>query len=82
MGTTFEMKAKISSIEKIAMVEFELDGKKIAEFSSPHYSIEVITTNGEHSLRAKARDSKGRESDRKITVTVGVPVSPSPSPTP
>lgn len=79
LETTFEMKVKIGSIEKIESVEFEVDGKKIATFTSPPYSTSVTTLAGKHELRAKARDQKGRESDRKITITVG---NPSPSPTP
>lgn len=79
LSTTFEMRIKVSSVEKVVSVEFELDGSKVGEFSSPPYMLTTTTTNGTHTLRAKARDSKGRETDRKITVTVGT-ASPSPSP--
>ncbi len=87
-NTTFNVRVSVASIERITQVELELDGSKIATFTTTPYETSVTTTNGTHTLRAKAKDEKGRESDRKITITVesvlsATPTpSPSPSPTP
>ncbi|MBI4059267.1 PBP1A family penicillin-binding protein [Candidatus Microgenomates bacterium] len=75
-SNTFEMRVKISSIEKISQVEFELDGQKVATFTSTPFTTTINTTVGTHTLRVKARDQSGRETDRKITVTVGATPTP------
>lgn len=70
-NTTFDVKVKVTSVERIVQVELELDAAKIATFTSPPYQTSVTTTNGNHTLRAKAKDAKNKEVDKKITVTVG-----------
>lgn len=79
---TFDVKIKVYSIEKIVQVELELDGAKIATFTGPPYATQVTSTSGVHTLRVKARDSNGKESDRKISITVGAVLSATPTPTP
>lgn len=82
LNTTFNVKVKVTSEEKIMQVELELDGAKIATFTSPPYETSVTTTNGSHTLRVKAKDIKGKEVDKKITVAVGNVLSSTPEPTP
>lgn len=80
---TFEMRVRIDSVAKIELVEFEVNGSKVATFSGPPYATTVSVSAGVHELRAKARDIQGRESDRKITVTLpGPSLTPTETPKP
>ncbi|MCS7092702.1 MAG: penicillin-binding transpeptidase domain-containing protein, partial [Patescibacteria group bacterium] len=72
LPNTFSMEAKIFSIDKISEVTLEIDGVKLRSFTSPPYKEEVNLPDGVHTLRIKARDVNGKESDRVITVGVGV----------
>ena len=80
-STTFNVKISASGVQKIIQVELELDTTKIATFTNPPFEMSVTTTAGIHTLRAKAKDSKGEERDKKITVNVGKFLSPTPSTT-
>lgn len=77
-STTFNVKIKVISAEKVSQVELELDGSKIATFTSAPYEMSVTTTAGNHTLRTKAKDVKGQEVDKKIIVMVGPTPSASP----
>lgn len=78
----FTIKVDADSIAEIVQVELEIDGKKVRTFTRPPFEYEANLEDGVHTLRAKAKDSEGNESDRKITVGVGVAWDYSPSPSP
>jgi len=71
----FTIKVRADSIERIVQIELEIDGVKVRTFTGPpyEYPIDGTLSDGVHQLRAKAKDEKGNESDRKITIGVNVP---------
>lgn len=79
----FTIKFRADSVSDIVNAELEIDGVKKRSYDAPPFTYEVSgLADGVHTLRAKARDSAGHESDRMITIGVNSPWSPSPSPTP
>lgn len=79
----FTIKISAESSADIVRVEFEIDGKFIRSFDIPPYQHDVIgLSDGVHTLRAKAKDANGKESDRTITIGVNSPWNPTPSPSP
>lgn len=78
----FTVKIKADSTSDVVQIELEVDGGKVRTFTKPPYEHEVDLPKGVHTLRAKAKDSSGNESDRSITIGVQVPWDYSPSPTP
>lgn len=82
LPNNFTIKFKADSTTDIVQIELELDGLKVRTFDSPPYEYQTNFTDGVHTLRAKAKDAAGHESDRIITVGVNGPWNPSPSPTP
>ncbi|OGM27381.1 hypothetical protein A3A76_02675 [Candidatus Woesebacteria bacterium RIFCSPLOWO2_01_FULL_39_23] len=78
----FNMEVRADSTADIIEVTFEIDGMKLRSFTAPPYKDDVELTDGIHELRAIARDSNGKESDRRIKIGVHVPWDYSPSPTP
>lgn len=68
----FTIKVSAQSTSDIVQVELEVDGEKIRTFTGPPFEQEVELEDGVHNLRAKAKDEKGNESDRKITIGVNV----------
>lgn len=83
LSDNFAIKIKADSTVEIVIVELEIDGVKKRSFDAPPfvYSVENLP-DGVHTLRAKAKDSNGKESDRLITIGVNSPWNPSPSPSP
>ncbi len=79
----FSVKVRADSTEDIVQMELEVDGAKVRTFTKPPYEQDIDLSDGVHTLRAKAKDSKDRESDRVITIGVNVAwdYSPSLSPT-
>lgn len=77
---TIEVRA--DSTANIVQIELEIDGTKVRTFTGPPFRHEVDLTTGVHKIRAKAKDDKGKESDRTITIGVNVPWDFSPTPTP
>ncbi len=84
MPNKFTIEVRADSTGNIIQIELEIDGTKVRTFTGPPFKHEVDLVDGVHEIRAKAKDDKGNESDRTITVGVNVPwdFSPTPSPTP
>jgi len=83
MPNRFTIKVRADSIDDIVQMELEIDGVKVRTFTGPPFEQpDVELPDGVHELRAKAKDEKGHESDRKITIGVNVPWDYSPTPTP
>ncbi len=78
----FTIKIKAESTSGIVNLELDIDGNKVKDFNAPPFEHQVSLSDGVHSFRAKARDEKGNESDRKITIGVNSSWNTSPSPTP
>jgi hypothetical protein len=78
----FNVEIRVDSIYLITEVRLEIDGVKYRTFTGKPYSDDISFSQGVHELKIIARDEKGKESDRKITIGVGVPWDYSPSPTP
>jgi Ca-activated chloride channel family protein len=70
-----EFEASVQSEEPVTAVEFFLDGRKIAEFSSPPYRllVDVGFDNVEHEFQVVARSSSG-ESAAAVMVTAALQV--------
>ncbi len=83
VGNNFQVKITAESIVSIERVEFYIDSDNKRNFSGPPYTYDVTELgDGIHTLRAKARDVQGRESDRTITIGVNVDPNATPSPSP
>ena len=81
LSSSFTIKVKAESTSDIVRVEFYIDGSNVRNFDSPPYNYDASgLSDGIHTIRAMARDSNGKESDR--TITIGVNVDPSVTPTP
>jgi hypothetical protein len=78
----FSVEVKVDSIYQVTEVRLEIDGSKYRTFTGGPYREDINFSTGIHNLRVVARDEKGKESDRNITVGVGVPWDYAPSPTP
>jgi 1A family penicillin-binding protein len=68
----FSVKAQAESTSDVTELELEVDGVKVATFNKSPLQHDVNLGSGVHTLRVKAKDSNGRESDRRITIGVGV----------
>lgn len=82
---SFTIKISATSTTSIVQIELEIDGVKKRTFDGPPFTYDVQNLpDGVHTLRAKAKDANGKESDRQITIGVNVPwnYTPSPSPAP
>ena len=82
LASTFKVKIRADSTGEIAQVELEIDGSKVRTFTGPPYEYDANLSDGVHTLRAKAKDSNGKESDRTITVGVNVAWDYAPTATP
>ncbi len=86
LPASFNINVSAQSTSSVSEVDIEVDGTKIATINNlPYQTNSGNLSNGIHTLHAIAKDSKGNQSDRTITVGVGVPwtePSPTPSPTP
>lgn len=78
----FTVEIRAESTSSINQIELEVDGTRIRTFTGPPYKHDLELDNGIHTIRAKAKDANGKESDRTITVGVGVPADPTPTPSP
>lgn len=81
----FNIKISADSITDIVEVVLEADRVHVRSFSNPPYEYQINLPDGVHTLRAKAKDANGKESDKEITVGVNVSwdyVPPTPSPVP
>lgn len=84
LPNNFTIKVSADSTSDIVQIELEIDGVKKRTFTGPPFEYEANLSDGVHTLRAKAKDSNGNESDRQITIGVNTAwnASPSPSPSP
>jgi 1A family penicillin-binding protein len=80
VSNKFTVKFKADSSVDIVSAELEVDGSKVKDFTNLPFEVEVNLTDGIHTLRAKAKDTNGKESDRQITIGVNTSWSPSPTP--
>lgn len=78
----FNVEIKVESINDIQEIRLEIDGVKYRTFTSGPYREDVDLPSGVHELKVVARDSKGKEADKKIIIGIGVPWDYSPTPTP
>jgi hypothetical protein len=84
LPNNFTIKVRADSTSKIVQIELEIDRVKKRTFDGPPFTYEVTDiSNGVHEIRAKAKDEKGNESDRRITIGVNTSwdFTPTPSPT-
>jgi membrane carboxypeptidase/penicillin-binding protein PbpC len=78
----FEIEVRADSTDDIRELSIEVNGQRVRSFDRRPFKVEVDLKDGVHTIRARARDAKGNESDRQITVGVNVPWDYSPFPTP
>lgn len=70
----FDIKVRPVSSNQITRVELYIDGNNVRNFDGPPYEHHAFSIeDGVHTLRAVAKDSSGKESDRVITIGVNVP---------
>ena len=82
LSKDFTIKVRADSTSKIVQIELEIDGVKKRTFDGPPFTYDVSgLSDGVHEIRAKAKDEKGNESDRRITIGVNTTWDFSPSPT-
>lgn len=70
LPNNFTIKVTASSTSDIVQIELEVDGEKVRTFTGPPFEYEADLEDGVHTLRAKAKDEDGHESDRTITIGV------------
>ncbi|MFI5240877.1 MAG: penicillin-binding protein [Microgenomates group bacterium] len=80
LPNNFTIKVKAESTVDIVQIELEIDGNKVRTFTGPPFEYAATLADGVHTLRAKAKDSNGTESDRKITIGVKVAWDSAPAP--
>ncbi|MCX6706312.1 MAG: PBP1A family penicillin-binding protein [Candidatus Woesebacteria bacterium] len=81
VSNNFTIKFRADSSVDIVSAELEIDGTKREDFTSLPFEYQVSgLKDGVHTLRAKAKDANGKESDRVITIGVNTSWSPSPTP--
>lgn len=66
----FTIKFMVDAIEDLAEVKLEINGVLVKTFENEKYEYQASLNKGKHSLRVVAKDSKGRESDRRIDIGV------------
>ncbi len=68
---TFHVKFNVDSVENISESHLEIDGVTVKQFDkNGPYEYDASLDTGVHKLRAYAKDSKGNETERIITVGV------------
>src|SRR3972149_1656914 len=84
LANAFTIKVTADSTSDIVSIELEVDGVKVRTFTGPPYEHQVTLGDGVHTIKAKAKDSSNKESDRTITVGINAPwdFSPTPSSSP
>lgn len=81
MPNSFTIKFKVDSVRDIVQADLYIDGTKATSFSSVPYEYGTTLQNGVHSLKAVAKDTEGKISERVITIGVNTAWdAPSPSP--
>lgn len=82
LGNDVKVRFKAESVNDIVNADLYIDGSKVISFSTVPYEYSKTLSNGVHTLRAVAKDSQGKESDRTITIGVNTAWNATPSPTP
>lgn len=82
LPNNFSVKISADSTSRIENIELRIDEVKIRTFTGPPFEHSVNLIDGVHSIKAIAKDSKGKESDREITIGVNVAWDYTPEPTP
>jgi len=84
LANKFSIEVRADSTNDISQVVLEIDGNKVKTFTSRPFKYDADLSKGTHIIIARAKDSKGNEADRGITVGVNVAwdYSPTPIPTP
>jgi len=84
LGDNLTIKFTVDAINEIELASLEIDSIKVRSFTKPPYEHEVTLPDGVHTLRAIAKDKKGNESERIITIGIGTAwnATPTPSPSP
>jgi len=84
VGSSFRVVVRPISVNKITLVEIEVNGEKKASITSPPFERDFTLSNGPYTIKARAKDEKDNSGDREIKIGVNVPWdwSPTPSPTP
>lgn len=82
LSNTFTVKIKADSTADISELELFIDETKVRSFTSPPYEHEVVLSDGVHTLKARAKDTNGKEAESIISIGVNVSWDFSPSPTP
>jgi len=84
LPSSFTIKVSADSTSDIVQIELEIDGTKVRTFTGPPFEFAATLSDGVHTLRAKAKDANGKESDRVITIGVNTTwdYTPPSSPTP
>lgn len=78
----FTVEIRADSTNDISEVTLEVDGSRVRTFTGRPFKHELDLATGIHILRAKAKDTSGKEADRSITIGVGVAWDYTPSPIP
>lgn len=81
-SNSFTIKILAESTADIVRVELYIDGENKRNFEGLPFEYSANLSDGVHTLRAKAKDANGKESDRTITIGVNSPWNPTPSPAP
>lgn len=83
LPNSFTVEIRPDSTATISEVTLDIDGNRVRVWNNPPYKEDVTLADGIHTLRAHAKDSNGKESERIITIGVKTEWStPAPSPTP
>lgn len=84
LSPNFTINVNAESSSSITEVDILIDGNQVAKINNLPYQYSASgLSNGIHTIRAIAQDSKSNRSDRVISVGVGGPwTSPTPAPTP
>jgi len=84
LSSPINIKIIADSTVNISEVVLYIDDIKEKTFNSTPYEYTINLSTGIYELKAKAKDSSGKEGERVITIGVNVPwdYSPSPIPTP
>lgn len=79
----FTVEVRPDSTATITEVSLDVDGSRVRVWNSTPYREDVDLSDGIHILRARAKDSNGKESERVITIGVNTKwATPTASPAP
>ena len=75
--------AEAFGLEEVKKIELYVDGSLVREKNESKIDESIPITNGSHTIKVKATDSKGNTADREIRVGINEPYgTPTPTPTP